>query len=173
MDAQTITAVFDACFDRSDLLPADRARMVRGGDEPMFLPAGRERRVAEVVYARGLAQSCLHEAAHWLTAGTRRRGLVDYGLWYLPDGRDATAQERFEEREAGVQALESLLAEAAGIEFHISCDNLERSTPSPAFVNAIALAAERKRGDLTPRASRLRDALAARCALESAAPAAR
>ena len=40
----------------------------RGGDEPLFLPASRRRPVAEVVYARGLAQSCLHEAAHWLLA---------------------------------------------------------------------------------------------------------
>jgi elongation factor P hydroxylase len=161
MDADAVADLFNACFDRPGTADRDRARMVRGGDEPMFLPAGRDRRVAEVVYARGLAQSCLHEAAHWLSAGPERRELVDYGFWYLPDGRDPVAQERFERHEAAIQGLESLLAEAAGIEFHVSCDNLACATPSPAFIAAIRLAAQDRRRKLPARARRVHDALAA------------
>lgn len=164
MDAPSIAAVFDACF-AGPATPADeRARMVRGGDEPLYLPAGRGRGAAEIVYARGLAQSCLHEAAHWLRAGLLRRRLVDYGYWYLPDGRDRAAQRRFEAHEAAVQDLELLLALAAGVRFSVSCDNLDDPVPTPAFRAAIAAGAERRLADgLGARARRFAEALAAAC----------
>lgn len=144
MEAPAIASVFDACFAGGATPYGDRARMVRGGDEPLYLPAGRGRPVAEIVYARGLAQSCLHEAAHWLRAGRARRQLVDYGYWYVPDGRDRAAQRRFEAHEAAVQDLELLLALAAGVRFSVSCDNLDDPVPAPAFRAAIADGAERR-----------------------------
>nr|MBA3708915.1 elongation factor P hydroxylase [Planctomycetota bacterium] len=157
--------VFDRCFAGVGD-PLDRARMVRGGDEPLYLPAGRFRPIAEVVYARGLAQSCLHEAAHWLTAGPTRRELVDYGFWYIPDGRDAAAQELFEHHEATIQALESLLSEAAGVDFTISCDNLVRPVPSPQFAAAIARETARLASAMPSRAQRFSAALGQRRMLE-------
>jgi elongation factor P hydroxylase len=143
LSAEQICTVFNACF-ADDQNPDARARMVRGGDEPLYMPATRARPIAEIVYARGLAQSCLHEAAHWLRAGAARRRLVDYGYWYAPDGRDAAAQAQFETLEAEVQGLECILADAAGVEFRISCDNLIRPDPSPEFCAAITAAAQRQ-----------------------------
>jgi elongation factor P hydroxylase len=143
MECGDLITVFDACFAGPAEHPEDRARLVRGGDEPLFLPAGRHRPVAEIVFARSLPQSCLHEAAHWLRASRARRRLVDYGYWYEPDGRDARSQLRFEEHEAEVQALERLLSQTAGIEFSISCDNLTSPEPSAAFIAAIEDAGRR------------------------------
>lgn len=144
MTCDDLIRIFDECFAGPAAQPYDRARLVRGGDEPLFLPAGRDRPIAEVIFARELPQSCLHEAAHWLQASSARRQLVDYGYWYEPDGRDAEAQKLFEAHEAEVQALERLLSEAAGVAFTISCDNLTRPEPSPAFIAAIDEACARR-----------------------------
>ena len=155
MTPKAICAVFAHCF-AEDADPDTRARLVRGADEPLYLPAMRHRPVAEIVYARDLAPSCLHEAAHWLRAGRARRRLVDYGYWYLPDGRDAAAQAEFEVLEAEIQGLEWILAAAAGVTFRVSCDNLVRPEPSAAFCAAIAAAAQRRLAlGLGQRASRL------------------
>lgn len=170
LDAPAICAVFDRCF-ADDPDGDTRARMVRGGDEPIFLPANRRDPVATVVYARGLAPSCLHEAAHWLRAGRERRRLVDYGYWYLPDGRDADAQAEFETLEAEVQGLEWILSDAAGVTFRVSCDNLVRPDPSPAFCTAIASAARRRLAEGLPRrAQRLVAALRAASGRPASAP---
>ena len=160
MEAAVIAAVFADCFAERDADPADRARLVAGADEPQYLPAGRLRPLGEVVWARGLAQSCLHEAAHWLRAGQARRRLVDYGYWYLPDGRGAEDQVRFEALEAEVQGLEWILSAAAGVTFRVSCDNLLRPDPTPEFRAAIATAAgARLRRGLDGRPARLVAAL--------------
>lgn len=160
LDCAGITAVFDACFaEHADA--ATRARMVRGGDEPVYRPATRWRPWAEIVYARDLAPSCLHEAAHWLRAGHARRHLADFGYWYLPDGRDDAAQARFEILEAEIQAIEWILATCAGVTFRISADNLRSPEPSPAFRVAIATAVERRcRAGLDGRLRTLAEALA-------------
>lgn len=159
MTPDAICAVFSDCF-ASDTDPDTRARLVRGGDEPLYLPATRTRPQADIVYARGLAPSCLHEAAHWLRAGRARRRLVDYGYWYLPDGRDAQAQAEFEVLEAEIQGLEWILAAAAGVAFRVSCDNLLRPDPSAEFCAAIAAAARRRlTTGLAGRVARLATAL--------------
>jgi elongation factor P hydroxylase len=152
MECADLIRVFDTCFAGPAEHPEDRARLVRGGDEPLFLPAGRHRPVAEIVFARGLPQSCLHEASHWLRASRARRRLVDYGYWYEPDGRDARAQLLFETHEAQVQALERTLSQSAGVEFSISCDNLSSPTPSSAFIAAIETAERRLNAqEVSPR----------------------
>ncbi len=170
MEPATIERVFAACFAGGDADPVERARLVRGGDEPLFLPAGRGRALAEIAYARDLAQSCLHEAAHWLIASAARRRLVDYGYWYVPDGRDAQQQERFERAEIEVQALESILADAAGVRFNLSCDNLACAGPSADFATAVAQAARVRRRSLSPRQERFASALASTLASASALP---
>lgn len=111
--------------------------MWRGGDEPLYEPAHAGQSQAHIYYARDLAQSCLHEAAHWLYAGARRRLLTDYGYWYVPDGRDAGAQLLFEQHEAAIQAREWILSTAARSTFRISTDNLSSAEPSPAFVDSL------------------------------------
>lgn len=161
LDPMAITAVFAACFaGHPD--PDHCARLIRGGDEPLYRPPTRYRPWAEIVYARDLAASCLHEAAHWLRAGRARRRLADYGYWYEPDGRDDAAQARFEQAEIEIQAIEWILAACAGVRFHVSADNLRSPEPSRAFRVAIGAAVRRRLAvPPTGRLARLAQALAA------------
>jgi len=98
--------------------------LVRGGDEPIYLPADAESPLHRVVFAHGFYASALHEIAHWCIAGPERRKLVDYGYWYKPDGRSAEEQVEFERVEVKPQAVEWGLAIAAGFRFDVSVDNL-------------------------------------------------
>lgn len=98
--------------------------LVAGGDEPIYLPADADHPQHRIIFAHGFFASALHELAHWCIAGLERRLQVDYGYWYHPDGRDASQQLAFAEVEAKPQALECLLAQAAGHPFVISLDNL-------------------------------------------------
>ena len=139
LDAAGIVTAFNTCF----ALPAKSAcRMASGGDEPLYQPASARQRESYVFYARDLAQSCLHEAAHWLYAGKERRLLTDYGYWYIPDGRNEEQQRIFEQHEIGIQAREWILSCAAGTHFRVSADNLLLSEPSQAFMAAIVHAAQ-------------------------------
>lgn len=161
LDPAAITAVFAACF-ATHPDPEQRARLVRGGDEPLYRPPTRHRPWAEIIYARDLAASCLHETAHWLRAGRHRRRLADYGYWYEPDGRDDAAQMRFEQAEIEIQAIEWILAACAGVRFHVSADNLRSPEPSPAFRVAIGAAVHRRVAlPLAGRLARCAHALAA------------
>lgn len=96
--------------------------LLGGASEPLYLPAVGER-PAEIHFTRDYAQSALHELAHWCVAGRERRALPDYGYWYQPPPRDAAARERFFAVETRVQGLELLLAQAAGVRFHVSVDD--------------------------------------------------
>lgn len=136
LSAAEICAVFNSCFAAPDM---QRTRMHRGGDEPLYIPAHAGQPQAQIIYARGLAQSCLHEAAHWLYASHDRRQLVDYGYWYVPDGRNDEEQALFEQHEIEVQAREYLLSLAASTQFRVSADNLRSPEPSANFCRAIAL----------------------------------
>src|SRR5690606_41366486 len=66
--------------------------LVRGGDEPIYLPADEQHPQHRVIFAHGFYASALHEIAHWCIAGPERRLLVDYGYWYRPDGRTEAEQ---------------------------------------------------------------------------------
>ena len=109
--------------------------LVRGSDEPEYLPAREPDALARVVFARGFFASALHEIAHWCIAGEYRRTLYDYGYWYCPDGRTPEQQQAFEQVEVKPQAMEWLFALAAGSKFHISVDNLagDGAADEPAF----------------------------------------
>ncbi|MCL7945815.1 elongation factor P hydroxylase [Marinobacter sp. ATCH36] len=101
-----------------------RTVLVRGGDEPEYLPAAEPDSFAQIIFARGYYASALHEISHWCIAGEYRRTLCDFGYWYCPDGRSVEQQQAFEKAEVKPQALEWLFSVAAGTRFHVSVDNL-------------------------------------------------
>ncbi len=112
--------IFNSCF-------ADEfnTRLIKGDDEPIYLPADAEVPYNRIVFAHGFYASAIHEISHWCIAGKARRELVDFGYWYCPDGRDAQTQSQFEDVEVKPQALDWLFCVAAGYPFNVSCDNLE------------------------------------------------
>ncbi|EAT13651.1 elongation factor P hydroxylase [Bermanella marisrubri] len=116
---QDIIDVFNACF-KIDLA----TELVKGGEEPIYLPATPYYPYHRVIFARGFYASALHEISHWCIAGQARRQLVDFGYWYNPDGRTQDEQDEFEKVEIKPQALEWILAKSAGFHFNVSLDNL-------------------------------------------------
>lgn len=116
---QDLITIFDACF-ASDY----NTRLVKGDDEPVYLPADNQRFYHAIYFAHGFFSSALHECSHWLIAGEERRKLVDFGYWYMPDGRNAEQQALFQKVEVKPQAMEWVLSVAAGHKFRISIDNL-------------------------------------------------
>lgn len=156
-DCRDLVRLFDDLF-------AERycVRLCGGAPEPLYEPAAGDRS-AVIHFRANYFASALHEVAHWCTAGAHRRGQLDYGYWYAPDGRDAAAQAAFEQVEVGPQALEWLFAEACGYPFRPSLDNLDGGSESKARFEA-ALARERarrQRQGLPRRAAAFREALAA------------
>lgn len=99
-------------------------RLVKGGDEPIYLPADDQVSYHRIIFAHGYYASALHEISHWCIAGEARRLLEDFGYWYLPDGRDQDQQSQFEQVEVKPQAIEWAFCVAAGKPFAVSVDNL-------------------------------------------------
>jgi len=135
--------------------------LVRGTDEPLYLPADEERPYNTLIFAHGFFASALHECAHWLIAGKERRKQVDFGYWYEPDGRTAVQQQLFQVVEVKPQAIEWILSVAAGFRFRVSLDNLtgEESDASlfkTAVYNQVQIYCEK---GLPARAECLRQAL--------------
>jgi len=116
---QELIDIFDQCFQAEF-----NTRLIKGDDEPIYLPADETVPYNRIVFAHGYYASGMHEISHWCIAGTERRKLVDFGYWYCPDGRDAETQSAFEEMEIKPQALEWIFCVAAGFPFNVSCDNL-------------------------------------------------
>jgi len=116
---QQLIDIFDGCFSETY-----NTRLIRGDDEPIYLPADEQEDFNRIVFAHGYYASALHEISHWCVAGAARRKLVDFGYWYCPDGRDAQTQSEFEQVEIKPQSYEWLFCVAAGFPFNVSCDNL-------------------------------------------------
>jgi len=114
-----LITLFDQTFKSSF-----NTRLIKGGDEPIYLPKTTIDGYHQIVFARGYFASALHEIAHWLVAGESRRLLEDYGYWYCPDGRDEQTQKTFETVEVKPQAIEWALSLACGHPFSVSTDNL-------------------------------------------------
>lgn len=114
-----LEVLFEACF-----FSIYNTRLCGGGEEPLYLPADRTNPYHRLIFREDYFASALHEVAHWCIAGGARRELRDFGYWYVPDGRDAEQQRDFEQMELKPQALEWIFAEAAGISFQVSTDNL-------------------------------------------------
>lgn len=117
-NVQDLIAIFDRTF------AAFNTRLIKGGGEPVYLPADDTCNYHRIEFAHGFYSSALHEIAHWCIAGKKRRLLVDYGYWYCPDGRDAKQQAEFEQVEVKPQAVEWCLSVACGLNFKVSTDNL-------------------------------------------------
>ncbi|MCE8019559.1 transporting ATPase [Halomonas sp. MCCC 1A11036] len=143
-----VITLFDGLFQ-----PHFNTHLIRGGDEPLYLPADEVVPWHRVVFARGFYSSALHEISHWCIAGEQRRLLEDYGYWYLPDGRNAEQQRRFEQAEVAPQALEMLFSRACGLRFHVSVDNLggEVEVDREAFHDRVAQRAARYEREGLPR----------------------
>lgn len=116
---EDIIRIFNQCFEQEY-----NTRLVKGGEEPIYLPANEDRLYHAIYFARGFYSSALHEIAHWLVAGKARRQLEDFGYWYEPDGRSEQRQRDFERVEVKPQAIEWILATAAGFRYFASADNL-------------------------------------------------
>ena len=119
-----LIALFDNTF--ADTF---NTRLIRGEDEPIYLPADIDTPYHRIVFAHGFFSSALHEIAHWCIAGEKRRLLEDYGYWYCPDGRDESQQKAFEQVEIKPQAVEWALTLSAGRRFRVSTDNLNGAEP--------------------------------------------
>ncbi|NDH09457.1 MAG: elongation factor P hydroxylase [Gammaproteobacteria bacterium] len=118
-DVLDLIRIFNQCFEATH-----HTQLVKGGDEPLYLPKTNTYPYHRIIFARGYFSSGLHEIAHWLIAGKARRELEDYGYWYLPDGRNEVEQKAFEQVELKPQALEWILADACAYSFQVSVDNL-------------------------------------------------
>ena len=156
-DCARLCQLFDSLF-----LAAENTRLLMGGTEPVYLPAGEDCDFDRIICRQDYVSSALHEVAHWCIAGSARRRLPDYGYWYRPDGRSSVEQHEFERVEARPQALEWMFHQACGLRFRPSADNLALPDADPAnFEAAIVREAQRfcLRG-LPPRAARFHAALA-------------
>lgn len=130
---QDLITIFNDCF-----FTQYNTRLVKGEDEPLYLPADETRPHNELFFAHGFFASALHECSHWLIAGEKRRQLVDFGYWYAPDGRTAEQQKLFQSVEVKPQAIEWILSHAAGFRFRVSVDNLNgEESETGAFKNAV------------------------------------
>ncbi|OEF23707.1 elongation factor P hydroxylase [Vibrio rumoiensis 1S-45] len=114
-----IISIFNRTF-----FDAYNTKLVRGNDEPIYLPANADVPYHQVIFAHGFYASAMHEIAHWCVAGAKRRLLEDFGYWYEPDGRTEQVQAEFEKVEIRPQAYEWILSVSAGLPFSVSCDNL-------------------------------------------------
>lgn len=103
---QDLIRIFNQTF-----LTSHHTELIRGGDEPIYLPASDRRSRHQIVFGHDYFASALHEIAHWLVAGQARRLLEDFGYWYDPDGRDKASQLKFEQVEVQPQAIEWALAD--------------------------------------------------------------
>ena len=113
-----IESVFAATF-------ADYGTVLVGGSpEPLYRPGEAAGELHTIFYREDYLASALHEVAHWCIAGSERRQRVDFGYWYEPDGRDTLQQQAFEKVEVKPQALEWFFAQACGVPFTLSADNL-------------------------------------------------
>lgn len=112
--------------------------LIRGEDEPIYLPADEQHPQHRIIFAHGFFASALHEISHWCVAGKERRLLEDFGYWYEPDGRSEERQAEFEKVEVKPQAFEWIFAVSAGFEFHFSADNIAlNNQPSASFKQAV------------------------------------
>lgn len=116
---EEIISIFNHTFSDSF-----NTRLIRGEDEPIYLPADDKVNYHRIIFAHGYFASAMHEIAHWCVAGPERRLLEDFGYWYEPDGRTAEVQAEFEKVEIRPQAYEWILSVSAGFPFSVSCDNL-------------------------------------------------
>lgn len=116
---ESLTNIFDQTFAKTY-----STILLGGGDEPVYIPSQKMGEMAKIIFTQDYFASALHEVAHWCVAGEHRRQLIDYGYWYVPDGRNSSQQKAFEQVEVKPQALEWIFSVASRHKFCISADNL-------------------------------------------------
>ncbi|MDP3559290.1 MAG: elongation factor P hydroxylase [Legionellaceae bacterium] len=153
---QDLIYLFNHCFAK-----AHNTKLVKGDEEPIYLPANASCPYHAIYFAHGFFSSALHECAHWFIAGSERRKQVDYGYWYEPDGRSAEQQALFLSHEVKPQALEWIFSNAAGYKFQISIDNLNGESYSTDAFKAclIQQMGDYQKKGLPRRAEKFRQAL--------------
>ena len=154
---QDLITVFNQTFGQKY-----NTRLIKGGDEPLYSPAGENCDYHQIIFAHGYFSSALHEIAHWCLAGSERRLLEDFGYWYMPDGRDEVQQKEFESVEIKPQAIEWAFCLAVNNSFNVSADNLNGfEADTTAFRQSVAQQALKylKEG-FPPRAQQFITALA-------------
>lgn len=153
---QDLITLFNQCFAEEF-----NTRLLKGDDEPIYLPANEERPYHAIFFAHGFFSSALHECSHWLIAGKHRRTLEDFGYWYVPDGRNSEQQALFQQVEVKPQAIEWILSVAAGHKFRVSIDNLNGGeADTAAFKKAVyRQVVHHCEQGLTKRTARFRQAL--------------
>ncbi len=130
---QDLIVLFNATFTETE-----NTVLLKGGHEPIYIPAKSVQQHHQIVFAHGYFASALHEIAHWCIAGKQRRLLEDYGYWYSPDGRDVKQQAEFEKVEVKPQAIEWVFSCASGKPFEVSTDNLKgAATDTQVFQHAV------------------------------------
>lgn len=117
---QDLISIFNECFALKY-----NTKLVKGDNEPVYLPADEHRSFHAIFFAHGFFSSALHECSHWLIAGKERRQQIDFGYWYIPDGRSAEQQDLFQSVEVKPQAMEWVFSVATGHRFRVSVDNLD------------------------------------------------
>ena len=151
-----VQRVFDALFFTSH-----NTRLLAASDEPLYLPADGENDCHRIYFVSDYFSSALHEVSHWCIAGEQRRRQLDYGYWYVPDGRCDAQQRAFERVEVKPQALEWIFSQACGRRFYVSADNLNGECGDDAAFRAalVRQLAEYCDRGLSPRAKQFRHAL--------------
>jgi elongation factor P hydroxylase len=133
LKTEKLIDVFNSLF-----LKTLNTKLVRGENEPLYVPQDDFNTHNRIVFAHGYFSSALHEISHWLVAGRERRKLIDYGYWYKPDGRSEKEQQAFEKVEIKPQAIEWILAKTCNHPFHFSADNLSANIAiSDAFKSSV------------------------------------
>lgn len=156
-DYQDLIRIFNNCF-----YSEFNVKLIKGDDEPIYLPADEKCSHNCLYFAHGFFSSALHECSHWLVAGHERRKLVDFGYWYIPDGRNQEQQALFQKVEVKPQAMEWILATACKHPFRLSIDNLNgESCDTEEFKKAVyEQVVHYCVNGLPQRAKRFREALA-------------
>ena len=153
--SEALVGVFNRVFQA-----AEATILCGGAAEPYYEPGA-----PSVIYFReDFDRSALHEVAHWCVAGPVRRGLPDYGYWYVTDGRNAEQQSAYYSVEVKPQAIEALFCEALDLTFAVSVDNLTVDAKSPE-ITYFKAAVDRqimrfRQQGLPDRALRFKEALA-------------
>lgn len=155
-DYSDLITLFNRCFESTH-----QTQLECGDKEPLYLPTDKDGAYNRIIFAHGFFSSALHECAHWFIAGPARRTQMDYGYWYIPDGRSVAQQALFQQVEIKPQAIEWILSDTCQFKFQFSIDNLSgENADTQAFKDAVYQQKQRYQEEgLPPRAELFRKAL--------------
>ena len=133
--------------------------IIKGGADEPFYEAPTDDSKGILYFRSNYPRSLLHELSHYCLAGARRRKLDDFGYWYIPTGRNADEQARFESVEARPQGLEKAMCHALGIQFSPSLDDFSGRPASKEFLEELETVYQEMLTSPPPTASKVLEAL--------------